>query len=108
MLCLARRYAVVLAKLRARNSRHILTNLRHGLVGVRASPWYHSRLPALCSRDVENLDRQDDNGATQLFSADTLEYIADHRQTLQYKSLPLYLSFTRLGQNETDSHLRKG
>ncbi|KAJ7034214.1 hypothetical protein C8F04DRAFT_1350091 [Mycena alexandri] len=34
------------------------------------SPLFH--------RDVEKLDRQDDNAATRLFSADTLKYLADH------------------------------
>ncbi|KAJ7814859.1 hypothetical protein B0H13DRAFT_2242659 [Mycena leptocephala] len=34
------------------------------------SPLFH--------RDVEKLDRQDDNAATRLFSADTLKYRADH------------------------------
>jgi hypothetical protein len=32
----------------------------------------------LFHRDVEKLDRQDDNAATRLFSADTLKYLADH------------------------------
>jgi hypothetical protein len=34
------------------------------------SPLFH--------RDVEKMDRQDDNAAMQLFSADTLKYLADH------------------------------
>ena len=34
------------------------------------SPLYH--------RDVEKLDRQDDNAATRLFSADVLKYLSDH------------------------------
>ncbi|KAJ6538761.1 hypothetical protein B0H10DRAFT_2245563 [Mycena sp. CBHHK59/15] len=34
------------------------------------SPLFH--------RDIEKLDRQDDNAATRLFSADTLQYLADH------------------------------
>ncbi|KAJ7909891.1 hypothetical protein B0H13DRAFT_1616161 [Mycena leptocephala] len=34
------------------------------------SPLFH--------RDVEKMDRQDDNAATRLFSADTLKYLADH------------------------------
>ncbi|KAJ6600651.1 hypothetical protein B0H10DRAFT_2230917 [Mycena sp. CBHHK59/15] len=34
------------------------------------SPLFH--------RDVEKLDRQDDNAATRLFSADTLKYLTDH------------------------------
>ncbi|KAF8209530.1 hypothetical protein K438DRAFT_1503605, partial [Mycena galopus ATCC 62051] len=32
----------------------------------------------LFRRDVEKMDRQDDNAATRLFSADTLKYLADH------------------------------
>ncbi|KAM6495644.1 hypothetical protein JOM56_008350 [Amanita muscaria] len=32
----------------------------------------------LYKRDVDKLDRQDDNAATRLFSADVLKYLADH------------------------------
>ncbi|KAF8207331.1 hypothetical protein K438DRAFT_1962263 [Mycena galopus ATCC 62051] len=43
----------------------------------------------LFRRDVEKMDRQDDNAATRLFSADTLKYLADHHP--QYLGEIIYL-----------------
>ena len=40
-------------------------------------------------RDVEKVDRQDDNAATRLFSGDTLQWLTDHRP--EYLGLIVYL-----------------
>ena len=47
---------------------NVWPDTRHGR--VRSSPIY--------MRDVEKLDRQDNNAATRLFCADTLEWLQDH------------------------------
>ena len=52
------------------------------LQSTRRYPWIHDLAFAngspLYRRDVEKLDRQDDNAASRLFSADTLSYLSNH------------------------------
>ncbi|KAJ7292486.1 hypothetical protein C8J57DRAFT_1456964 [Mycena rebaudengoi] len=74
------------------DSKHALKTFRNNLfsgarlvtLGSYTAIYAHIRQMAfedgspLFHRDVEKLDRQDDNAATRLFSADTLKYLADH------------------------------
>ena len=76
------------------DSKHALKTLRNNLfsgarllvMGNYISTYSRIRQIAhedspLYLRDVEKLDRQDDNAATRLFSADTLQYLCDHHPT---------------------------
>lgn len=74
------------------DSKHALKTFRNNLFsgarllvfGNHASLYHHIREVAfedgspLFHRDVDNIDRQDDNAASRLFSADMLNYLANH------------------------------
>ena len=63
----------------------------------------------LYRRDVEKMDRQDDNAATRLFSAATLDYIREHRP--DHLGLAVYLfvmgEAVDAYQSRTISHLER-
>ncbi|KAJ7052967.1 hypothetical protein C8F01DRAFT_997391 [Mycena amicta] len=55
----------------------------HALAKLKGSP--------LFMRDVEKVDRQDDNAATRLFSADTLQFLTDNHPEWTGTSIYLFL-----------------
>lgn len=60
------------------------------------SPLYH--------RDVEKLDRQDDNAATRLFSASTIQYISNHHSDSLFLIVYLFIFGELIGALER--HIR--
>jgi hypothetical protein len=58
----------------------------------------------LYRRDVDKLDRQDDNAASRLFSADVLQYLSDPDQVGEIGYLFLFGEFIDAYQNRSISH----